>query len=96
MIGDTYELWRSGQMIAWMCERPSYCNRGRYHGMYEAACHVSEADPWPRYYFDLEFGKREMELWLKAHRVDTEGGIWRFRPFAEIVAQDKGFLEGIA
>jgi hypothetical protein len=53
--------------------RPSYCDRGRFvakvfpaHGPACAACHVDEADCWPRYYFDEDRAKAEMEAWMAA------------------------------
>ena len=55
-----HELRRAGgtgEMIAWLCPRPDYCDRGRFHGLIEAPHIRSDADPSPRYYFawDDEF-----------------------------------------
>ena len=54
----------------WMAERPRYCDRGRW------LAHVTitgdrfrlwmdEQDGWPRYYFDLDRAKAEVEAWLR-------------------------------
>lgn len=49
--------------------RSDYCNRGNFLAklflsgkLYDE---IDEADGWPRYYFDLERAKLEVEAWLK-------------------------------
>lgn len=55
--------------------RPSYCDRGRFvsyvitrHGAPCGSCDVDHADGFPRYYFDLERAKAEMEAWMTARK----------------------------
>lgn len=72
-----HELRRQdGAMLAWLQARPSYCDRGRWHQGIEVPIHRSEADPWPRYYFDLECAKSETMAYLIAKKVDVEGAKW--------------------
>jgi hypothetical protein len=48
--------------------RPAYCDRGNWiaklfpNGL--LAREIDEADGWPRYYFDQERAKLEIEAWL--------------------------------
>ncbi len=50
--------------------RPSYCDRGNFIAKIEAdagsklAQDLDAADGWPRYYFDLDRAKLELEAWL--------------------------------
>jgi hypothetical protein len=71
-----WELRKNGEMIAWLQERPQYCDRGRYHQGIEVPIVRSDADPMPRYYFDLEAGKRETEAYLRAKKVNIDGAEW--------------------
>jgi hypothetical protein len=54
--------------------RPHYCDRGKWlaqlHARYgtELARDLDDADRWPRYYFDLERAKLEIEAWLVKRR----------------------------
>lgn len=49
--------------------RPEYCDRGNWvatlHARGILAREIDSADAWPRYYFDLERAKAEVEAWLK-------------------------------
>lgn len=65
-----------GSMLAFLEERPGYCDRGRWHAIVEAPRWKSESDPWPRYYFDLERGKAEVLEYMRAKRIAIEGGEW--------------------
>lgn len=72
-----HELRRQdGTMIAWLQERPHYCDRGRYHQGIEVPIVRSDMDPAPRYYFDLERGKAETIAYLVAKKVDVAGAMW--------------------
>lgn len=72
-----HELRRpDGTMIAFLQERPSYCDRGRYHLVIEVPIFRSEADQDVRYYFDLEAGKNEALAYLKAKKVDVTDAEW--------------------
>jgi hypothetical protein len=48
--------------------RPAYCDRGNWIAkifpMGELAQEIDEADGWPRYYFNEERAKLEIEAWL--------------------------------
>lgn len=72
-----HELWRDGVMIAYLDARPTYCDRGRWRQGIEVSIHRSDADPAPRYYFDLEMGKSETLAYLYAKGVDIENATWR-------------------
>jgi len=51
-------------------KRPHYCDRGNYiaklfpHPKTQLARDIDEQDGWPRYYFDHERAKLEIEAWL--------------------------------
>lgn len=53
----------------WMDARPAYCDRGRWLARLEisdpVAIHIDGADGWPRYYFNLERAKAEIEEWIR-------------------------------
>jgi hypothetical protein len=48
--------------------RPHYCDRGNWIAKLfpegKLAWEIDEADAWPRYYFDKERAKLEIEAWL--------------------------------
>lgn len=57
--------------------RPPYCDRGRYsvkvyplHGPECKSCDVDSADSFPRYYFDKERAKLEVQAWIDARGWD--------------------------
>jgi hypothetical protein len=56
----------------WMDARPGYCDRGRWLARLEVTSPVQlaidHADGWPRYYFDLDRAKAEIEAWLHTRR----------------------------
>lgn len=64
----TWEIWGRHCWI-WMDSRPAYCDRGRWLARVESLDHITlfidGADGWPRYYFDLDRAKLEIEAWLK-------------------------------
>src|SRR5688572_6788327 len=74
---EMHELMKGGRMLAWLCARPGYCDRGRWHAIVEVPVWQSDKDPWPRYYFDAERGKAEVLEYLKAKKIDVEGAEWR-------------------
>ena len=66
-------LWIRGREC-WLClePRPPHCDRGRYvakivetWGALALPGGIDWADGWPRYYFDLDRAKAEIEAWLK-------------------------------
>jgi hypothetical protein len=63
--GDHCEEARiGGYMVAWMTERPHYCDRGRY----AVNCNlpgIDWADSFPRYYMSREVAVSETEAFLK-------------------------------
>lgn len=74
----TYELVReNGQRLAYVQERPIYCDRGRCHANIDVGGFpVSNADWWPRYYFSLQNATWEAEQYLRAKGVDLTGVCW--------------------
>jgi len=42
---------------------------------------VDARDLWPRYYFDLERAKLEIEAWLKKRDQWTTDTLWRVLPY---------------
>lgn len=60
---------RGRECVVWMQARPHYCDRGNWlanivaHG--ELGRDLDDADGWPRYFFDLDRAKLEIEAWLK-------------------------------
>lgn len=72
-------MWRQGEYGEWIisgreCEiyltpRQPYCDRGNWLALLEPrgklARDLDGADGWPRYYFDLERAKLEIEAWLE-------------------------------
>jgi hypothetical protein len=74
-----HELRRkgTGERVAHLFERPPYCDRGRWHANIDVGgFHKSDADPWPRYYFNLPFAKLEVLAYLEAKKVNTENTEW--------------------
>lgn len=77
MTDMIHELRREGVMLAYLDPRPPYCDRGRWKaGVEVVGLWQSENDPWPRYYFDLERGKAEVEAYLAAKKVPIDGAAW--------------------
>jgi len=56
----------------WMSERPHYCDRGSWLAHLEVfdarELHIDYADGWPRYYFDFDRAKLEIEAWMKKRK----------------------------
>jgi hypothetical protein len=73
----TYELWKGETLIAYIHERPHYCDRGRYHANVQVPIWQSEADPWPRYYFGFDVAKSELLAYLGAKKVDVTSAEWK-------------------
>jgi len=48
--------------LIWIQERPHYCDRGRYVVMTDAP--LDHQEGWPRYYFDLNVAKTEIDRWV--------------------------------
>lgn len=73
-----YQTWaiQGRDCWIWMNARQPYCDRGRWLAHLEVRdplkVHVDGADGWPRYYFDLERAKLEIECWLIARRQTIE------------------------
>lgn len=60
-----YELMDGNRMLAWIAERPSYCNRGHFKAIVECVPDLNHQDGWPNYYMDLDRAKAEVEDFLK-------------------------------
>jgi len=60
--------------------RPAYCDRGNFTATIQVVgdpwrLSLDGADGWPRYYFDLDRAKLEVEAWL--HKREQWVGTWR-------------------
>lgn len=88
-----YQYIVNGRMLAFIRTRPGYCDRGRYDSNIEVGMWRSDADWWPRYYFDLERAKAETLEYLRIKHRDgkfvdksittVEGGEWIVSPDGE-------------
>lgn len=72
---DDHGCWviEGRECYIWMAPRPAYCDRGNWLAHFEyrrprtlaaGALQVDWQDNWPRYYFDLDRAKAEVEAWL--------------------------------
>lgn len=56
--------------------RPAYCDRGHWYAKldHEPPLNIDYADGWPRYYFDFDRAKLELEDWLRWRKqwIDAE------------------------
>ena len=55
----------SGFFLIYAVERASYCDRGKWHVLVDniGVGPLDDQEGFPRYYFDLENLKHEMECW---------------------------------
>ena len=69
-----WEINKNGAMVT-LEPRPSYCDRGRWVAKIfphdKIAYWIDEADAWPRYYFDLERAKLEIEAFLEFRKREA-------------------------
>ena len=73
-----HELYQGPFRIAHIQARPAHCDRGRWHVNIEiGGLWISESDPWPRYYFNLDAAKSELLEYLKAKKADITNIEWR-------------------
>jgi len=65
---DGYEHITGKECFITLEPRPGYCDRGNYIAKLfpegKLARDIDDQDGWPRYYFDLERAKAEVEAWL--------------------------------
>jgi hypothetical protein len=67
----THEQIRGRDCVITLERRPPYCDRGNFYakifpnGGSDLARSLDDADGWPRYYFDEQRAKLEIEAWLK-------------------------------
>ena len=67
---DGYEeLFGKGVVIT-IERRPAYCDRGRWiaKAFSRGIFFMDDQDGWPRYYFDLERAKAEIDTWMRFNR----------------------------
>lgn len=62
----------------WIEPRPAHCDRGNYIAKIHVdgdwrRCYIDAADCWPRYYFDLDRAKLEVEAFLKKRSQWVDG-----------------------
>jgi len=67
--GKTFEFIKGRECVVYLSPRPAHCDRGRYIAQLDAMGDLGRdlnyADLWPRYYFDLERAKAEVEAWMR-------------------------------
>lgn len=65
---DGYEQIQGRECLITLEPRPHYCDRGKYIAKLfpegKLALDIDDQDGWPRYYFDLDRAKAEVEAWL--------------------------------
>lgn len=73
-VKDDVQPWleiRGRECSIFLMRRPAHCDRGNWYALVEPdprsqlALSLDEADGFPRYYFDLDRAKLELEAWLK-------------------------------
>lgn len=67
--------------------RPAYCDRGHWYAKLDGIgldLHIDGADGWPRYYFDIERARLELEEWLKWRKQWVEGAKWTHHTMEEL------------
>lgn len=59
-----------GTWTIWIQPRPYYCDRGRWCVGINAkgVPHPDEQEGYPRYFFNLDYAKSEMEEWVKVRK----------------------------
>jgi hypothetical protein len=64
--GGLHELYIDDTLLAWITERPHYCDRGHYQGQIEFSPGnpIDAADGMPCYYMRLEIAKQEIKAKL--------------------------------
>jgi len=66
---ESYKVWdlkdEAEKRIAYLQQRPSYCDRGHWIGNIEIACNLEGADSWPNYYMSIERAKEEIVDFLR-------------------------------
>lgn len=55
----------AGRMLAWISERPPYCDRGHFQANVECVPNLDSQDGWPRYYMHLDVAQRETTDFLR-------------------------------
>ena len=69
--------------------RPYYCDRGNFIAKifinYDSNLYLDEQDGWPRYYFNLNFAKLEVESWLIKRNEFVTGNEWKVYSFDDIL-----------
>ena len=80
-LRDGHRCWwiQGADCRVFLVPRPNHCDRGRFLAQLDLdprrepeALHVDSADLWPRYYFDFERAKAEVEAWLIARKQVQE------------------------
>ena len=61
-----YEELFGKSVVVTIEPRPSYCDRGRWIAKsFTRGLFIDDQDGWPRYYFDLDRAKAEIDAWMK-------------------------------
>jgi len=74
-------LIRGKDCIIYLTIRPHYCDRGNFLAQIDArgklGTELDWADGWPRYYFDIDRAKAEIEAWLKKRNQWIADSHWK-------------------
>jgi hypothetical protein len=72
-----YQTIQGRECYIMLGRRPHYCDRGNWLAQLfpsgKLALEIDGADGWPRYYFDEERAKLEIEAWLVKRGQAVEG-----------------------
>lgn len=68
------EAGKVGFFTICIAPRPHYCDRGQFlvHIFAHGVLDLDGQESFPRYYFELETAKREMELWVNKRQACLE------------------------
>jgi len=65
---DGFQEIQGKDCVIILIPRPPYCDRGNWlaqlHPVMPLSREIDDHDGWPRYYFDEEHAKLEIEAWL--------------------------------
>lgn len=74
---ETFEERETLHGLVYLLRRAAHCDRGRFvaqvwpvHGRPCQACDMDSSDGFPRYYFDAERAKAELQAWIEVRGWD--------------------------
>lgn len=80
-VEGSQTIWRcrTKQTTVELWPRPAYCDRGRWHAHADCPGYptnpnpIDGADGFPRYYFDLDHAKAEIEAFFRVRHYEPIG-----------------------